>query len=664
MEEIKRVLFTKRRILLLVILVLYSAIQCCRPMFNDYMQQERKGLDVFLEDYQGMTIEEIKQELDSLTNNGSTPSKLGMAGFSFYDQVKHINDYPAFLENIQEQAGTLLGVSIFMNSDETVLKTAADYKRMEGVQLSLGHDSAVTSVLWYDTADWLLGGYIIIIVLSFMNERKRGMWNLVCASPGGRVALPLYRLLSLLIAATLGAVLFTGVEICSGWLVSGGANEMNRIVQSVSLLKGFTVPMTIGQFWIFYTGLRIAGVFMIGMVVWLFFEVIPDRRLAAIAFALFAGLEWVLYKLLPGNYLLDTVNLFMCLSPRNLLLSYEVLNPFGLAFGRIDTYLLAAAGVTVISTAVVLLCCRFRKPNSGLAWLMRLADLWRRYTAAIGFHGKLFFHELHKLLVIGRGIIVLLAALLIAVNVAEQPYLGGNDPFVNQSLEAYYRQSQGPLSEENEVFLQEQHQKLDDLRKEADKLRQRYMEGYISDREYSIQSMQYADIPEKEAALEQYAVDLQTLSSVDNAHIVPHWVYSELFGIGSNTVDTLQVLSLLAVSLICILYSSTEASTGMTKARRATLRGRNQALMARYSAGWLLTAVVCAAIWGAQFWLLSASYEGLPYLNAPIYCLHYFRSLPQGLSILGYWTLLTAGRTALLCLWSSLLLWILDRLQK
>jgi hypothetical protein len=131
----------------------------------------------------------------------------------------------------------------------------------------------------------------------------------------------------------------------------------------------------------------------VGLVFWFFFEAIPDRRLAAIAFALFAGLEYVLFDLLPGNYMLDTLNLFMCIHPKELLTSYEVLSPFGLTLGRIESFLVLCAAVTLVGVTLLLVLNRKRKPSAGIGWVTRLTDFWRRHTAAIGFHGKLFFHE-------------------------------------------------------------------------------------------------------------------------------------------------------------------------------------------------------------------------------------------------------------------------------
>jgi len=665
LEEIKRVLLTKRRILVLVLLVLYCAFFFCKPMFSENAFDQKEGLKPYLEAYREVPFSKIQQELNKITNNGQDYWALDMHGHTLLRQVEYLIDYPKFLKSVQQQAGTMLGVSIFRNDDDSVVKTAEDYARMEGVELTIGVDNAVTHAFWNNNpTDYLLTVYMLVIVFSFMAERKRGLWNLVCASAGGRTKLAVSRMVCVVLAALVGAALFTGIEMVTGWIRYGGADELDRIVQSIDIFKGFTIPMTIGQFWLFYAFLRFAGAFLVGLVFWLFFEAIPDRRLAAIAFALFTGVEYVLFTILPGNYLLDTLNLFMWIHPKELLLSYEVLSPFGLTLGRIESFLVLCAAVALVGVVTVLLLCRTKKPSGGIGWVTRLTDFWRRHTAAIGFHGKLFFHELYKMLVTGRGAIVFLAALLICYSIAESPYLGNDGGVVSQSLETYYRQSQGQVSQASYDYLTKQQDKLEQRKIEYEEAVAKYESGSMSSAEYRIVQLQMQNIHEQEQALVQYEQDLKTLGQMKNGHILPHWVYAELFGVQDNTRSTMQTMSFIAVSLICVLYASTEASTGMTKARRATVKGRNQALLARYGAGAAFSALVCAMIWALQILLLKESYGSLPWLEAPVSCLHYFRDVSENISIIGYWALQSALRTGMMCVWSVALLWATDRVQK
>lgn len=268
------------------------------------------------------------------------------------------------------------------------------------------------------------------------------------------------------------------------------------------------------------------------------------------------------------------------------------------------------------------------------------------------------------MLVTGRGALVFLAALLICYSVAQSPYLGNDGGVVNQSLETYYRQSLGPLGDNTESYIVAQREKLAKLEEEKELLEIRYSRGSISDVEYRVTAYQFQDLEERKMALEQYIEELAYLKTVPNGHVLPHWVYAELFGIGSGTVSALFVISFLASALLCVLYASTEGATGMTKARRATLYGRGKALIARYGAGIVFSALMCCTIWAAQLWLLKDSYGQLPFMNAPIACLRYFRDMPHHVTILGYWITQNLLRTAAVSAASVGLLWLTDMTQK
>ena len=67
-----------------------------------------------------------------------------------------------------------------------------------------------------DFSDWLLGIYMAVVVSAFLEERKRGLWNMVCASPSGRTRLAAWRLGAVALAAGLGAVFLTLLELRLG----------------------------------------------------------------------------------------------------------------------------------------------------------------------------------------------------------------------------------------------------------------------------------------------------------------------------------------------------------------------------------------------------------------------------------------------------------------
>lgn len=664
MEEIKRILLTRKRVLIFLMLLVYCIFYFGKPMLADNAFEVRDSLAPYLEAYRDMPLKDVNYNLKQITKDGTDYSSLDIGGKLITMQVQNLMEYPEFLEGIKWQAGTMLGVSIFQTNNKTVLKTARDYSRLDGLELTLGADYAVSHILWRDTTDWLLVGWMLLVVFSFLEERKRGLWNLVCASAGGREKLAVGRFFALLTAALLGASVFTALEAVSGWIQYGGVKELGRILQSVQSFNQFTVPMTIGQFWLYYGFIRFLGAFLAGFSIWLFFELIPDTRLAAVCFALFAALEYVIFRIFPSSALVDTVNLFMWISPKRLLTEYAALDPFGIALSREDVYGLVGVTGLMIGLPVMVLRYRFRKPKESIRWVTILTDSLRRFFAPLGYHGRLFFQELYKLLIPGRGILVVIAVVFVSFSLAQSPYLGNDGGVVNQALEVCYRQAQGSVTQESWDYLQKRQDTLARLEYDLENVNYRYEHGYIDELEHRALSIQYRDLGVQRQALEKFAQEMTDLSQIPGSYIVPHWVYAELFGIGSNTVALLSATAFLSIALLCVLYATTEGATGMGKIRKATYRGRSSAIVARYGAGLVFAFALNLLIWAMQLYLLWDSYGALPLWEAPLRSLQYFRSFSGNLSIGSYWCILTGIRGLAAGALGMGLLWVTDRLQK
>ena len=650
--------------MILLILVVFSLSQFLGDNRPGRESDFRRDTEEYLAQYRDAPMEQIIGDIEALTHkDGNIDFRVvGVAGSEFYHQAQYIQGFPAYLAGIQKRAAQMGTVSIFANADPGIEKTAADYARLEGLTLSVGHDRPVTSVMSYSLSDWLLAGYMLVIVLSFLSERRRGLWNVVCASPRGRVTLALWRLVSLFLAALTGGVLFTGTEVLCAYAVHGGFEELGRVVQSISIFQSLTIPMTVGQFWLFYAGLRIAGAMVLGMVLWLLFQLISDRRMATISTAVFVGAQWALHRFLSEGRLLKVVNLFTYLSPREMVLEYTNVLEFGSRIGHLSAALVFGAAICVVGCAIVFFCAKYRKPSGNYGWLSKLLDRWRRLVSPLGYHVSQFFHETHKLLIVGRGLLLVLIAMCLAFSIAERPFL--NDNWVSTELEALFRQSQGPLAEGRAEYVAAQEDKLLAAQVAVEELQAQYQAGEITASAYESEMMYYSNLDKQLVAFEDYKTELAVLQEMGDSYIVPHWVYAELFCVSGDTVRSLQFLCLLTVLLMSTLYMAAEAQTGMTRSRRATARGRSPALLARHGAGWLVSTIVTVAAFGLQFFLLRKSYGTLPLLEAPVKSLIYFRNVSGSFSILGYWLAKVGVRVLAMCGWSSLLLYVGDRLQK
>ena len=666
LEEIKRVVFSRRRLVALLLLAALCLVNLVRisPRRNTGISQVKT--EQFLKAHQGESLEELQTQLDRILESPNCSLSDRMSYGLLRNQVEYLLGFPGRLAEIQAQAEHMSSVSIFAGSpysQANIRKTAADYRRLEGAEVTLGHDRAVEQVMGASLSDWLLGAYMALVVASFLEERKRGLWTMVCASPAGRLGLPVWRLGAVALGALLGSAVLTCTELSHAYWMYGGLSELGRVLQSVSSFQDFTYPMTIGSFWLLYLLLRALGAFLLGLTLWFLQEAIADRRLVGAVWVLVLGGEYALYRRLPGTALLQKVNLFSCLHPRALVTGYCNLNLFGHPVGQLPLVLWAGLLLGALMLPGIGCIYRFRKPVSGYGWVNRLLDRVRRLFAPMARHASLLGHELYKTLAVGRGGLILLGALALAALLAQSPTLGTSDP-VEVNLESYYRQSQGPVGQETWDYLAKRQARLAEQQAQWEELQRRYEAGEASDGTYEIGVINHGEFQAQALALDQYQTHVEALATQPGSYVLPHWVYRELLSQDSARSKSLFLVCLLTLALLFGTQAGVERRTGMARVCQATPRGRGMLRRRRHGAAWNLTSAFSVSVWSVQLIQLARSYGALPYPQAPACCLTFLEDLPGGISILGLWLLLTLARTLSLCIWSSLILGATEKLGK
>ena len=123
-------------------------------------------------------------------------------------QTDYLTGYGGWLDNIQKNKENLLTFSIFNDpnsfSGRNIIKTAEEFEKLRGVELTLGTDGAVDAFMTFRLTDYFLLVVLLLIGLSFLEERKAGLWSVVHAAPNGRLRLAVRRALILFGASVFG----------------------------------------------------------------------------------------------------------------------------------------------------------------------------------------------------------------------------------------------------------------------------------------------------------------------------------------------------------------------------------------------------------------------------------------------------------------------------
>ena len=374
-------------------------------------------------------LEQEKNRLETLLKNEESPGDDAKASYAavntFLSQTKYLSDYPDWLDSIQKNKDSMLSFSIFSDPDSfsgrNILKTAEEFEKLQGVELALGENGAVESLLTFSLTDYFLLAILMIVSVSFLEERKKGLWNVVHAAPNGRIRLALKRTVILLCTSFFSVLLLYGTNLMIGFSVYGGYDSLNRSTQSVELLGGLPQLSTIGAFLLQWFLLRIGAAFFISLLLWLLLTAVQNVKYTILITGGILALEYSLYTFLPvqsGFNLFKYFNLFTYISMSDLYTNYLNIDLFGYPFGicRISQLALLPLCVLLGTACVTVNCCK--KPAAGKDLFGRFAVKLNSITDRFLGRLRLFGFEAYKTIWIQKGIIVIALLVYLAMQLS------------------------------------------------------------------------------------------------------------------------------------------------------------------------------------------------------------------------------------------------------
>ena len=510
-------------------------------------------------------------------------------------QYEYLLGYEAYLNKIDADAAKLQSVSLFADPDSTsyqnTVKTADDFHAMDGVELSMGHDLAVTEVFADKWADYSIVMLICVVCGLFVAERKEGLWPMIYAAPGGRWKLVCKRIGILFAAAWIGTVLIVGSKILlCGW-VFHGLGEWNRVLQSIPMFQNVPTPLTIAEFWLLYIAVKALGAFWIGLVLWAVLSAISNLGLALTAAGLLMGLEFACTSIPSSSMfaVLRYVNVFNYVDFIPVFSRYLNISVFGGLISGSDLVLVIPPFLCLIFAGVNVLIVERKHPVSSSNRLLHWADkILRKLDPKLPRCG-----EFGKLLIKRKGAILLIALAIVAIRMEEPPraYVP-YDPYIQH----YQSEIAGPITEDTIKALEEALANAMDT-------------GNQIGLQTVLESAQNAP---------------------DGAWILPTAPYDAIW---SNNLNNYHRRTALITMLFLVLtlapIASQERQNNMTVLLTSTSGGRKRLWLQKQLVLLTVTAFVWIVVYGGEVFHTINAYGAFQCLSAPAFSLELFRNAPS-----------------------------------
>lgn len=559
-------------------------------------------------------------------------------------QTAYLDSYDDYLNTIQKNKDSMLSFSIFNDPDSftgrNIIKTAEEFAALEDTALSLGANGAVNALMKFRITDYLLLGILGLICISFFEERKKGLWNVVHAAPNGRLRLALHRTSILLAASAIGVLLLYGTNLLIGFSLYGGIEDLDRAAQSVEILGKLPLACTVASFLFRYFVLRIGAAFFVVLLLWLLLTAVNNVKYTIIVTAAVMAAEYSLYAFLPVQSALNVLkyfNVFTYISLSDLYTNYLNIDILGYPLGIRSISQTALLPLCVVSAAVCIVIQCYKKPSAGKDLLGRVAYRLNSITDRILRRLHLSGMEIYKTLWLQKGLmIILLFAYLVSglsftvsipVSIAEE-----------SAARQYAAALEGEITDA--TFAE-----IDRIQAELDKTISAYEEAKTA---YENGEMEYPqfDVYVREAntaksnsdgldAVRRRAEELRDkgLEQGFTPWLIEETPYESVYGdAAGNNQQSAALVALLALGLLLAGNMSYEQQSGMTSLLISTTKGRRALLTRKILLAVAATTGIWAVIYGLELHAFFGTYE-IDTLSASVQNLSILESLPQGCTI-------------------------------
>lgn len=562
-------------------------------------------------------------------------------------QIGYIISYPDYISNLEQQADSYSQISIFSQegtfSLKNIEKTKEDFKGLADTPLSIGNDKVVTSVMDYEMIHYLMILYLIFLVFQLLNERKKGLWPLVYATPKGRIRLAVKRL-GILTASTaaLTAVMYFSIFLLSICLFGNG-DDLFRNVQSIYYFKDFSTVMSVGAFFIIYTLMNAICSIMLGVMIWFLFSFIKNRNIAICVTGIIFAVQYILFSQIPAqsNFnVLKYINLFYYINPKEVFTNYRNLNLFNMAVGKSNLTILVLIILLILFICLALLCNTKTRPMYSPSKLERILTRFANYFILI--YRKMLEKlpvtgaEIYKILVPQKGTFIIIIFLYIAANNFQQTsiYFSAADEYMN----LFYKEHSGTLDQDVYDYITQVEDVLASVEEEYVQSTADYNNNLLSAKDYEVMKYKYSAYDAQRTALEQIHEKVAYIENIKEEKNIDVWLvnpmgYDKLIGESSFTRQTIMAVQVLFC--IILLFSGIfayEDRSGTKQLLRSTKKGRNWLFRKKIYAVTMITIFITIFLYGIEYYNISSSFE-ISTLGAPIQSLVFLKDFPIVCSI-------------------------------
>jgi len=653
MNELKRILSNKRRMLILILMPIVSIVLFLFDLISGdvksgirHMLDEAAEHRAVAEHVCRLTPEDALEAIEAIETIGEDENP---ESFFFHENLKktaeHIIEYRTYLDTVSRQAEQMSSSSIFGKNKgsftyRNIQKTAKDFERLRGIEAEFGNNRAVETFASFRTADFLYLAVMIIFVISFFEDRKNGLCSLVRSCPNGRGNLALSRIGILLGVSVVFTVLIYVSMLAVSFVLYGGADGLDRAVQSIAGFRTCTLRVNIAEWLLIYLGVKAACGMLIGLIFFVVLSFVSNVQLSWFISIAVLAVEYAAYTLIPAQFGLSIfkyVNLFSFVHPLEPLSKYVNMNLFSYPVGVLPLlFVLLCLLLVGLSIAVIAAQVK-RHPNGRRNILSRLIVFVDRVLDFFRSRFPIFMMEGYKLLLLGGSVIFLAAGIYFGTRLSAVGYEYIEEDYI---YSMYLREAQGEINADTEAYLVKAREQIA-LREDI----AGQFEGSLIKLENEVEMHKSLAA---ERGITPWLLDQTALNNYLGEKIwgLPRW-------------NAIVVLAFMLLTLAPIF--AFEHQVGAVRILRSTPRGRARVFAAKYAVATVETLALWCAVYLREWLNISQRFSAI--LAAPVQNADALSAFPIVMSLGAFLTVLCILRLIGMLIAAMLIVYISSRVN-
>jgi hypothetical protein len=600
--------------------------------------REAELLSQYEEQEPEAALEEIRTILDAamekwLEGGGATTGfDAGETANSLLEQqYEYILEYPTRMEEIAQNAKLMAEGSAGSGNStfaiRNIEKTAEDYENISDATLTPGYNEAVESLVTYSQSEYLTFLFLLILLLFFMEERKKGLWNFIYVTPKGRKRMAARRTGIMVGSACLMTALLWAENLLLAVISYGGLGSLSRSIQSVPEFSSVTINISIGMYLFLMVLGKMLTLAALGLFVWVLTAYVRMAVFGIGIAVLFIGAEYAAWTWIARSHplaFLKYINLFAYIDMGTTMKNYVNLNLLGYPVEIFTVFWIVTALILVV-LVVAAVCSGNVRPTSGSS---RLRNGMARIRGKLPrlFHKPVpVCHETYKQLWVQGGIFVF--AVLVVLSIRSIHLYPVQYDYSMELYLHYIDVLQGTYVPEKLAYLQEEQQKLEE---QMEQTAEEY--GDNSDEYLAMKSIQemlnsLVDLSQEYAVQIEKGIPVEYISRIG---------YDKLYGSETRRTERQQAILIMTFTILMIggLFAY-ERQQGAQVYLRTMPYGRGRMRRRKYGLAAGSVFFICLVVYGCQLYEVCKNY-GLTGLSVPVQSVAGFVKLPFRLSVLQF----------------------------